>query len=126
MWDNRSSYVSNHDGDTVTYLSDMGRKIYNQAEVRLLGVWAPELKEVGGLAVKDFVRDWHEERRGRLKWPFLVTTTLVYAQDPDAAEVKKTLDRLIATVTCIATNECLNIAVSEYVAKQGFTGGIGS
>lgn len=126
MWDNRSAFVSNHDGDTVTYLSDMGRRIHNEAEVRLLGVWAPELSQPGGPETKAFVEKWHQDRAGGHRWPFLVVTMLVRAQDPDTSEAKKTLDRLVAVVTCVATNESLNLAVTDFVAARGYGGGIGS
>lgn len=126
MWDTRSSYVGNHDGDTVTYLSDMGRRIFHQADHRLLGVWAPELSEPGGMDVRDFVAEWHQIRIAKKKWPFLVTTTLVRASDVDTAEAKKTLDRYVSTVTCIATNESLNVMVQQYIERMGYSGGIGS
>lgn len=123
MWDNRSSYVSNHDGDTITYLSDMGRRIFNQEDIRLLGVWAPELKDKGGIEVRNFVKDWHEMRKGNRRWPFLVTTVLVWP-GTDKAEAKKTLDRYVATVLCIETNESLNLAVIEFVRKNGYGSGV--
>ena len=30
MWDTRSAYLSNHDGDTVTYLSDLAVSVSHQ------------------------------------------------------------------------------------------------
>lgn len=126
MWDTRSAYLSNHDGDTVTYASDLGRRIRHQADIRLLGVFAPELTQPGGPECRDFVRAWHVDRvRGR-RWPFLVVTSLVWAGDPDRAEAKKTLDRYVATVTCIETNEVLNLAVQDFVTRNGFGGGVGA
>lgn len=126
MWDNRSKYLINYDGDTVTYLSDMGRKIYNEANHRLLGVWAPEIGQPGSMETKEFVRAWHMDRMNGHKWPFLVTTTLVHATDPYESEVKKTIDRLISIVTCIETNEVLNFAVQKFVTDSGYGGGIGA
>lgn len=126
MWDNRSAYLGNHDGDTVTYRSDMGRRIYHEADVRLLGVFAPELSQPGGPETRAFVAQWHADRVAGKKWPFLVTTTLVRAADPDASEAKKTLDRYVATVTCVATNESLNLAVAAFVTAGGYSGGIGA
>lgn len=126
MWDTRSAYLTNYDGDTVTYESDLGRHIRHEADVRLLGVFAPELRQPGGAECRQFVRSWHETRvRGR-RWPFLVVTALVWAGDPDRAEAKKTLDRYVATVTCIETNEVLNLAVAEFIRANGYTGGTGS
>lgn len=126
MWDTRSQYVSNHDGDTVTYMSDLGRRVHNEAEIRLLGVFAPELSQPGGIECRKFVQDWHWQREQGHTWPFLVVTTQVWASDIDRASEKKTLARYIGTVTCIATNESLNVAISEYVRVNGWGGGIGA
>lgn len=124
MWDARSGYLSNHDGDTVTYVSDLGRWIRHEADIRLLGVYAPELSQPGGKETRDFVAQWHADRVKGLRWPFMVTTALVHAGTPDLSEAKLSLTRFMGTVVSIATGETLNVDVAAYVAAQGFGTGI--
>jgi hypothetical protein len=126
MWDNRSQYIANFDGDTVTYQSDMGRRIYHQADIRLLGVSAPEItkREKGAKETKEFVQAWHQMRMANKRWPFLVTTTLVWPADPDRSEAKTTLERYVATVICLETNESLNAAVAQFIKDHGYGPGI--
>lgn len=126
MWDTRSAYLDNHDGDTVTYLSDMGRSIRHEAAHRLAGVFAPELAQPGGPECREYVRQWHLDRIGGRRWPFLVTTRLVRAGDPDLSHENKTLDRFVSDVICMATGESLNLATSTFIAANGYGGGIGA
>jgi endonuclease YncB( thermonuclease family) len=124
MWDNRSLFIDNHDGDTITYRSDMGRRIYSEAEIRLLGVRAPELSQPGGKETREFVTRWHMDRVRGKRWPFMVTTTVTYIKDPDQSEAKKTLERFLAVVTCIETNENLNVMVQDFVNASGYAPGM--
>lgn len=126
MWDSRSAYVDNHDGDTVTYLSDLGRSVRHEAAHRLAGVFAPELSQPGGSETREMVRQWHADRTQGHRWPFLVTTRLVRAGDPDLSHENKTLDRFVSDVICMATGEPLNAAVIAFVAARGYGGGIGA
>ena len=125
MWDARSQYLANHDGDTVTYLSDLGRWVRHQADIRLENVFAPELSQPGGADVADFVTHWHLTRMSNFHWPFLVTTSLVRAKTPDVSESKLSLARFVGQVTCIATGESLNQAVNDFVAANGYVRGTG-
>lgn len=55
-----AKYVSNHDGDTVTLALDHGKfptsKTVTEAELRLKGVFSPELSEPGGKEAAEFTR----------------------------------------------------------------------
>jgi hypothetical protein len=128
MWDTRSAYIDNHDGDTVTYLSDLGRDVRHQADVRLAQVFAPEVEPMqpGGAECRAFVRQWHLDRIGGKHWPFLVTTRLVRPTDPDLAHERMTLARFVGDVICIATGESLNDAINTFIATNGYGGGIGA
>jgi endonuclease YncB( thermonuclease family) len=56
-----AEYVSNHDGDTVTLRLDHGRfptsKAVTEAELRIRGLYCPELSEPGGAEARDFTRE---------------------------------------------------------------------
>lgn len=51
----RATVISNHDGDTLTLNIDLGRRCYSVDAIRLLGINAPELSEVGGKESRDYL-----------------------------------------------------------------------
>ena len=52
----QATVISNHDGDTMTLNIDLGRRQYSIDSIRLIGINAPELSEVGGKDARDFLR----------------------------------------------------------------------
>ena len=58
MWEYRARDLSVVDGDTLRLLVDTGFYARHQVDLRLLDVWAPELKEPGGEETKGFVINW--------------------------------------------------------------------
>lgn len=123
MWDRRAIYVSNHDGDTIKMILDQGFNDTKEIDVRLLGVFAPELKQVGGLECQEFVRNWFAWRRSATsKWDFVVTTARMKVADKE----QKTLDRYLGTVTSIDGSQNLNVDVMQFIAQNGYDGGTGS
>ncbi len=124
MWDNRAEYVSNHDGDTVKVNLDEGRQRVTEGyDVRLLGVFAPELAEPGGIECRDFVRVWFQSRLvvGR-RWGFVVITARMKVADRE----QKTLDRYVGTITSLDGTDNLNLDVMGFITRNGYGGGIGS
>lgn len=119
MWDKRAQVLDVHDGDTLTALTDVGGGITWTINVRLLGVFAPELKEPGGPETRQFVLDWIAKQPG--KWPVVVTTARTKT-DKDAL----TFDRYLGTVTSLDGTDSLNLAVMAFVAEHGYGGGTGS
>jgi len=119
MWDKRAKILDVHDGDTVTVLADSGRGITEEYVVRMLGVWAPELRQPGGVECRQFVVDWLA-RQGPVKWPVVVTT----ARTSTDREVT-TFGRYVATITSLDGTDNLNLAVMGFVAEHGYGGGTG-
>jgi endonuclease YncB( thermonuclease family) len=120
MWDRRARVVEHHDGDSVVAILDQGFGDTKKIDVRLLGVYAPELKQVGGPETSQFVTDWLA-RQPLTEWPVVVTTARMKRSDRE----QTTLGRWVATVTSLDGSENLNLDVIQFVAEQGYGGGIG-
>lgn len=120
MWDYRAQVTDIHDGDTITVLLDTGfsnRRV--ETALRLLDVYAPELSQPGGQECRNFVVTWIAHRNTG-EWPFVCTTARIKS---DAHEVT-TLGRFVGTLT--SGIESLNDAITEFIAANGFGGGIGT
>ena len=121
MWDKRAKVLSNHDGDTLTMLLDQGFGQTTEIQVRLLGVFAPELSQIGGKECQAFVSDWVEKNSFGYKWPFIVTTIRGVRSDKETV----TLARFVAIVETIDHHSNLNADIQAYVLECGYVGGIG-
>jgi endonuclease YncB( thermonuclease family) len=122
MWDKRARILSNHDGDTLTAVLDQAFWDTKQITVRLFGVWAPELKEVGGPETRDFVTAWISQYSTAASWPFLVTTMRTPRSDLEV----QTLGRYVALVETVDHGHNLNLEVQAFVTERGYGGGTGS
>lgn len=123
MWDKRAKLVSLYDGDTLTVILDQGFGDTKQIRVRLFGVFAPELRQLGGVETRLFVQEWLTLHTSSLvEWPFIITTIRL---KNDTREVT-TLERYVAVLTSVGTNDNLNGAISEFVRARGYAGGVGA
>lgn len=122
MWDKRSRLVTVHDGDTVTMTLDQGFGATQTIKVRLLGVWAPELKDPGGKETKAFVDEWFNKFAGNTlsTWPWLVVTART------ADHEAQTFDRYVCTVSTLDGTQSLNTAVMDFIQRNGYGGGTGA
>lgn len=122
MWDRRARITNVHDGDTVAVILDQGFGDTKYIDLRLLGVFAPELKEHGGDETRMFVQNWLTlNNDGRYAWPFVVTT----ARKPKADTEQSTFGRYVGTITTLDGTENLNAAIIEFVAKNNYGKGVG-
>ena len=121
MWDKRAKILSNHDGDTLTVLLDQGFGQTTEIQVRLFGVFAPELSQTGGKECQAFVSEWVEKNSVLHKWPFIVTTMRGVRSDKETV----TLSRYVGVIETIDHHSTLNTDVQEYVLECGYSGGIG-
>ena len=121
MWDRRADFLSNHDGDTVTMVLDQGFYDTKQINIRLANVWAPELKQAGGVETRNFVTHWFEDRFIKGVWSFVVVTYRTKA----GREIK-TFDRYVADVLSVDGTSHLNSDVMKFIADMGYDGGVGS
>lgn len=116
-------YLDNYDGDTVKVILDQGFSDTKQVDIRLLGVYAPELSQPGGKEVRDFVTEWFMKNGHEIaKWKFVVTTARMKVADRE----QKTLDRYVATITNLDGTANLNLEVMAFVMANGYLGGVGS
>ena len=111
-----------HDGDTIEVLMDRGFGDTSVKPIRLKDVYAPELGQMGGLYVKNFVEAWlfthtHEE----LEWAFSLLTYRTPRSDVEAMTFTRYLGRLACS-----QGHSLNDAVKVYVLENGYAGGTGS
>jgi hypothetical protein len=123
MWDRRASITSIHDGDTVAVLLDQGFGDLKEAmKIRLFGVFAPELKEVGGPECKDFVDTWVNKYTGSVRFPFIVTTL----RGPKSGKEISSLERYVAVIETMDHSHNLNTEVQAFITASGFGGGVGA
>lgn len=110
MWDRRASLVRVKDGDTFVAVLDQGFRDTKEIDVRLYGVWAPEMGEPGGPETKAFVEQWFTSLPAG-KWPFIVTTMRMKVADRE----QTTLERYVANVTSLDGSRSLNLEVNAFV-----------
>lgn len=125
MWDRRARYVSNHDGDTVTVVLDQGFDDTKTIDIRLFGVYAPELDQRGGPECRKFVTDWFVEQMGSVNtsnWSVIVTTIRMKKADHE----QMTFTRYVGIITSLDGSQNLNALVSQYILDNNFPGGVGS
>lgn len=119
MWDKRAEVLSVHDGDTLTLKIDQGYGDEKTLEnARLLGVWAPELKEPGGPETRQFILDWLARYNN--------TVVAISARTPRSDKDQSTLGRYVQVVTSPDGTENLNLAIMAFVSERGYGGGVGS
>ena len=51
-----ANVLSVHDGDTMTLIIDMGRRIYIEDSIRLYRINAPELSQAGGVEAREYLK----------------------------------------------------------------------
>lgn len=113
-----------HDGDTIWLQLDRGFRDHSIRDLRLYGVYAPELSQPGGAETRAFVLRWLNERRALLAagWPLAVDTLRVR----DNSHEQQTLARYLAIVWSADRSACLNDDITAFVVAQGYSGGIGA
>lgn len=121
FWGRRAEVVSVYDGDTLKVILDQGFGDTKALNLRLYGVHAPELHQVGGPETKAFVEQWLVLNALGVRWSIAVTTIRVR---DDSHEIM-TLSRYLGVVTNLDGSVSLNKAISAFVAAQDFSGGIG-
>ncbi len=122
MWDKRAEYLDNNDGDSVKMVLDQGFGDTKLIDVRLLGVYAPELSQPGGKECKDFVSEWFEKNSiDGIRWEFIVTTVRMKRTDRE----QTSLSRYVAVVTNLTSTSNLNAEISQFIQDNGYGGGTG-
>lgn len=112
-----------HDGDTITAILDQGFGDTKEIQVRMLGVFAPELKQDGGAETQAFVARWIDETTlAGVPYSHVVTTARTVRSDKE----QTTLGRYVATVTSHDGSRNLNAEVTEFIASHGYPHGAGS
>lgn len=122
MWDYPGVVENVHDGDTITVTIDRGFEEHRVAmKLRLEGVFAPELKQLGGEETHAFTQAWLSEHSAPgVEFPLVVTTVRL----KNGKREVKTLERYVARVDS-PSGESLNKAVAAFVAERGYPRGIG-
>lgn len=115
-----------HDGDTIWLQIDRGFRDHSIRDLRLYGVFAPELKQLpGGPDTRDYVTGWLRAASADFPdktWPLQVDTIRISSDDHEAT----TLERYLAIVWNADHTKCLNDDVRAYVKANGYPGGTGS
>ena len=122
MWDRRCFISDIHDGDTVTMTIDQGfGDLKELVHIRLFGVYAPELSQIGGPECRDFVDSWVNTYKGLKRFPFVVTTL----RGPVSDREIMTLSRYVSVIETMDHSHNLNTEVQAFVKSKGYGGGIG-
>lgn len=119
LW--RVAVIETHDGDTVRLGVDRGIEESATWNVRLKGVFAPELTQPGGPECRSVVMAWLTNHSDGSAWPFLLETFRTPRSDTEVM----TLSRYVGRITA-ADGSCLNDVVQAFIAAQGYGGGIGA
>lgn len=119
MWEYRANVLEVLDGDTLRVHVDLGFYARHQVDIRLSGVKAPEMNQLGGKETKQFVENWCGTLLP-LKWPISITTSVTTSLEPVE---KLTFTRYIGFVYKIDTHESLNSAINLFLASHPEWGG---
>lgn len=121
MWEYRARVVRVVDGDTLAMELDLGFNVRAREYIRLVGVWAPEIRTPDGIKARDMVADWclgalsnydalfppQAVDQARIALPLRVKTE-VNPDSPDPRE-RRSFTRYLGTVYALADPEnCLN------------------
>lgn len=111
--------VDVHDGDTLTVHLDLGVDECHTIRLRLLGVFATELRTPGGSAARDFVTNWFATHAGALT---------VYTAKTAKGHEASTLGRWVGDVHHDLSGDSLCLAamawLAEHPASAGGTGAV--
>lgn len=118
LWVTRSKVLLVRDGDTLVVNSDMGRSIFHQAEIRLLGVGAPELSQLGGPETRIYLRNW-VDAHAALADGWVLVTTYKNRNDRDV----QSFNRWLGTVSSMDSSHVANVDVQAFIDANGYGAG---
>jgi hypothetical protein len=101
--------MSIHDGDTLTVHLDLGLDQCHIINLRLLGVFAAELRTPGGPAAQKFVADWFANHKGALS---------VYTVKTPRGHEASTLGRWVGDVHEDTSGDSLCVAAMAWLAEH--------
>lgn len=101
-----------HDGDSFWMEYDAGCSARVEPELRLEGVYMPELKEPGGIEMRDAVAYWFEQSDHTLTWPFWIVMTMTKVREPGQ---RQTFARYLATVWRFNGRNTVGASLNEHV-----------
>jgi micrococcal nuclease len=113
MYEYRATLVRLIDADTFRMDIDLGMYVHNMANVRLVGVYAPELSTPEGKMARDTVAEW---------WGGSIDPTdpVILRTEKD----RKSFDRWLGTL--YLHDENLNLAIVDRLTAAGLVGGSGA
>jgi hypothetical protein len=112
LWTYRAALLEVTDGDTLRVLLDTGFHGRQQEDLRLVDVWAPELRDEGGPEAQQFVTAWMGSLVPTLRWPLLVATSPNTNPEP---EERRTFTRYVADVWDVNQTRHLNADLRTYL-----------
>lgn len=112
MWDKRAEYLSNNDANSVKMVLDQGFGDTKLVNIRLVGIYAPELSQPGGPECQKFVKDWFTSNNPTgTRWGFIVTTSRVNSQN-------------VAFITAMDHSSNLNAELADFMHEKGYKAGV--
>lgn len=116
MWDYRAAATKVLDGDTVRLIVDLGFYAHHRVDLRLLDVYAPELRDPGGPEATVFVERWLASVPNVSRaWPLHVTTQTTLVTEPSE---RMTFTRYVGTIAALGVEDIpsLNDDLRVYLA----------
>lgn len=115
MFDYRAALIRPVDGDSAVLELDVGFGVRAEEELRLLGVFAPEHNQPGGIECRDFLAAWFRGLSVR-RWPALVRTVPNNTLEPSE---RRSFVRYLATVSDIAEpSRVLNVDLAGFLSQH--------
>lgn len=106
MWDKRAEYLDNDSG-SVKMVLDQGFGDTKMVDVRLLGIYAPEIITPEGKQCKEFISEWFENNNPTTtRWGFVVTTTQMGRFD------------FVAVITDLSFSSNLNAELARFINES--------
>lgn len=116
LWEYRATPLRVIDGDTLELLIDNGFSSRQQETIRLLNVYAPESKELGGPETKAYIEQWLATYIDTtLRWPLHLYTYPSSSFEPNE---RRTFTRYLAEVWDHRLTRSLNESIAGYVAAH--------
>lgn len=119
LW--RVQVISAHDGDTIRCLVDRGIDEMCHWDIRLKDVFAPELKQTGGMDCRDHLLGWLHDHDDDSDWPYQLETFRTPKSDIELM----TFNRYVGVLTD-PNGLSLNVEMQTYISAHQYPGGIGS
>ena len=109
MYEYNAEYIKNYDGDTITFMVDLGFDCFRKIRVRLMGVDTPEMR--GGTTES---KEAAKKAQKFVETELSLASMIVIKTDKD-----KSFDRYVAEVWYSTDEEPCDISLAQMLLNEG-------